>query len=117
VTPGRAWAAAIAAFAILAAWHNPVFYWFYAALGLLLLCGSLLVVAISRGEEIAELKAEIERRDREDTPPAGLSDRMVEGTRARLRVVEQRQPTHDHLADDDDFFGRLYGRDDEGNLL
>jgi hypothetical protein len=105
----------IAALALLVALAEPVLFLYYLALAILLGACSLLVVAISRGHEIDELKAEIERRDREavafmasqinpatatalplgDTPPAGLSDRMVEGTRARLRVVEQRNPTHD----------------------
>jgi hypothetical protein len=87
-----------------------VLYLFYAVLAVLLAAGALLVVAIARGEEIDELLAELERRDREaaafmasqinpatttahplgDTPPPGLSDRMVDAARdrARLRIVD-----------------------------
>jgi hypothetical protein len=64
-----------------------------------------------RGERDAAW-AEIERRDREAAAPAATPlSRKGKGV---LRAVPTQRSGSDHLADDDDWFARLY--DDKGNL-
>jgi hypothetical protein len=48
-------------------------------------------------DDNVKLRRELHRRDREDTPPADFTERMVDAAqnRARLRIVEQRTGEHE----------------------